>query len=159
MLRWVELAGALGRGARSPEAHRQSHDLTLFPDRRVEVLLGYDRNKRTGLGFFTEGIPDSVGDFSSTDFLRFATDIRQVTNQYRAGINFRLLGLAVTATQALDQYKEDTAYEDVAVEPVEPAPRLRFGQRKSAGLAFRGGSPTRTAVASLSSTKPLPPAV
>ena len=96
----------------------QSHDLTLFPDRRVEVLLGYDRNKRTGLGFFTEGIPDSVGDFSSTDFLRFATDIRQVTNQYRAGINFRLLGLAVTATQALDQYKEDTAYEDASTLPV-----------------------------------------
>jgi len=95
----------------------QSHDLTLFPDRRVEVLLGYDRNKRTGLGFFTEGIPDSVGDFSSTDFLRFATDIRQVTNQYRAGVNLRVLGLALTATQALDRYKEETAFQDASTLP------------------------------------------
>lgn len=92
----------------------QSHDVKLLPGRRVEILLGYDRNKRSGLGFSSEGIPDSVGNFDSTSFLRFATDVRQVNNQYRAGINVRVFGMVVTATQALDNFKEDTAFEDAS---------------------------------------------
>ena len=98
----------------------QSHDVTLLPGSRFEILLGYDRNLRTGPGFITEGIRSSAGAFRNTSFLRIAEDVRQENNQYRAGFNLRAGGLALTATQALDNYKDDTAYGETLIPGVLP---------------------------------------
>ena len=98
----------------------QSHDVTLLPGSRFEILLGYDRNLRTGPGFITEGIRSSAGAFRNTSFLRIAEDVRQQNNQYRAGFNLRAGGLALTATQALDNYKDDTAYGETLIPGVVP---------------------------------------
>jgi hypothetical protein len=107
---------ALWEGEHSLRTQRtmQSHDVTLLPGSRFEILLGYDRNARTGPGFFSEGIPSSAGAIRNTNFLRLAEDVYQVNNQYRAGINVRVAGLALTATQALDNYKDETAYGNAA---------------------------------------------
>ncbi|MBI1358437.1 MAG: hypothetical protein GC160_29220 [Acidobacteria bacterium] len=110
---WNQLP-ALWAGERGVQAERlwQTHDLTLRPGSRAEILLGYDRNSQTGPGFMTEGIPDTVGAFDRANFLRFRTDLRRRNNNYRAGVNLRAAGLALTAIQSLDNYKEDTLYAD-----------------------------------------------
>lgn len=118
------------RGLRS-ERLWQNHDLTLFPGSAVEILLGYDRNRQTGPGFLTEGVTDSVGAFDRANFLRFGADILQTNNNYRVGVNARALGLAITAIQSLDNYKQDTLYADASsvegvldnVQPVAGASR------------------------------------
>lgn len=122
---------ALWEGEHSLRTQRtlQSHDVTLLPGRRFEILLGYDRNLRTGPGFFSEGIPSSAAAFRNTNFLRLAQDVRQENNQYRAGFNLRAGGLALTATQALDNYKDDTAYGET------PIPSLLPNAQPTAGLA------------------------
>lgn len=99
-----------GEHALRTQRRMQSHDVTLLPGSRFEILLGYDRNLRTGPGFFSEGIPSSAGALRSSNFLRLAQDVRQKNNQYRGGFNLKVAGLVFTATQALDNYKDDTTY-------------------------------------------------
>ena len=108
----------------------QNHDLTLFPGRRIEVWLGYDRSNRNGPGFSSEGIPNSIEAFDSGNFLRLATNLRQLNNQYRTGTNIRVAGLAITLTQSLDNYREDTEFSDAsglpsALSNVQPVSALR----------------------------------
>jgi len=112
---WNQLP-ALWSGERGVQAERlwQSHDVTILPGSAFEILLGYDRNSQSGPGFFTEGVPNNIGAFDRENFLRFRTDLRRTNNNYRAGVNFRALGLAVTAMQSLDNYKEDTLYTDAS---------------------------------------------
>lgn len=95
----------------------QNHELTLFPGRRVEVILGYDRNNHNGPGFSSEGIASNSGALRRDRFLRLTTNLRQLNNQYRAGLNFRVAGLAVSVLQGFDNYKEDTLYGDASTLP------------------------------------------
>jgi len=112
LVRYDNQLPALWQGERGMETERlfQNHDLTLFPGSRFEILLGYDRNEQTGPGFSSEGIPSSDGALRSDNFLRLTTDLRRVNNNYRIGTNFRALGLAVTAIQSFDNYKEDSTF-------------------------------------------------
>lgn len=90
----------------------QTHDLLLRPGAGFEVLLGYDRNRRSGPGFSSEGIADREGGFEARNFLRYRTDLQQANDQYRAGFTARFIGLALTAQQALDLYREDAGFSD-----------------------------------------------
>lgn len=94
----------------------QDHDLTLLPGRRVEIFLGYSRNKRSGPGFASEasGGPPVL---AAEDFLRYETNLRQVNNRYRAGAGLRLGGAAIRFEQAFDNYKEDTQYGAASLGP------------------------------------------
>ena len=92
----------------------QNHDLTLFPGRAVEVWLGYDRSNRNGPGFTSEAVGMSLEALDSGNFLRLATNLRQLNNQYRTGTNIRVAGLAITLTQSLDNYREDTEFSDAS---------------------------------------------
>ncbi len=94
----------------------QAHDLTLLPGRRVEVFLGYERNNRNGPGFSSEAAGDLPG-LGRENFLRYETNLRQVNNRYRAGVNFSAGGMAFTFAQAFDNYKEDTEYRDASLGP------------------------------------------
>ena len=86
------------RGAwRKLRAHLQNHDLTLFPGRRIELLLGYDRNNQYGPGFSSAAVGSGIGTFSKENFIRFSNNLRQVNNQYRAGASLRVAGLAITS--------------------------------------------------------------
>ena len=131
LVRYANQLPMLWQGEHALDAERmfQTHDLTLRPGSRFEILLGYDRNKQTGPGFSSAGIPDRIGAFERTNFLRYRTDLRRVNNNYRAGVNFRAAGLAVTAIQSFDNYKEDTLYSDgtgfpTAVGNVQPVTSL-----------------------------------
>ena len=87
----------------------QNHDFRLFPDSRFEILLGYDRNSQTGPGFGSEGIARDFGAFRNENFLRLTRDLIRQNNQYRAGFDARVAGLAITFIQAFDNYKEGHA--------------------------------------------------
>ncbi|MDA1233879.1 MAG: hypothetical protein O3A53_03665 [Acidobacteria bacterium] len=124
---------ALWEGEHSLRTQRtlQSHNLILRPGSRFEILLGYDRNRRTGPGFFSEGIPSAAGAFRRTNFLRLAQDVRQENNEYRAGFNLRAGGLLLTATQALDNYKDDTTFGETLIPSVLPNMQLTSGLSRS----------------------------
>jgi hypothetical protein len=95
----------------------QTHELTLFPGKRFEVVLGYDRNNHNGPGFSSEGIASNFGALRRDRFLRLTTNLRQLNNQYRAGVNFRVAGLAVSFLQGFDNYREDTLYGNASTLP------------------------------------------
>lgn len=130
---YYNLLPALWEGEHSLRTQRtmQAHDVTLLPGRRFEVLLGYDRNSRTGPGFFSEGIVASDEAFQPSRFVRLAQDVRQENNQYRAGFNLRAAGLAFTATQALDNYKDDTTYGDTSISSMLPNVQSISGLQRS----------------------------
>lgn len=103
---------ALWQGEHGIDAERrfQNHELTLLPGGRAEFVIGFDRNAQDGPGFASTGIPSSIGEFDRANFLRLTTDLRRRNNNYRVGTNLRFAGLALTAFQSLDNYKEDTLY-------------------------------------------------
>lgn len=105
-----------GERARNTQRALQDHDLTLLPGRRVEIFLGYSRNNRSGPAFASAAAGASPG-LPRELFLRYEANLRQVNNRYRAGANVRLGGLAVTLTQAFDNYKEDTEYGAASLGP------------------------------------------
>ncbi len=145
LVRYANQLPMLWQGEHALDAERmfQTHDLTLLPGSRFEILLGYDRNKQTGPGFSSAGIPRRIGALDRANFLRYRTDLRRVNNNYRVGVNFRAAGLAVTAIQAFDNYKEDTAYSDGSVFPaaignVQPVTELTRSD------PFHGNTPVTT---------------
>jgi hypothetical protein len=105
---------SLWQGEHGVDSERtfQNHELLLLPGRRFEIVLGYDRNSVTGPGFSSEAIAANSGGLVRGRFLRLTTDLHQLNNQYRAGVNFRVAGLAVSFLQGFDNYREDTLYGD-----------------------------------------------
>ena len=112
----------------------QNHDLTLFPGRRIELLLGYDRNNHNGPGFSSQAVGSGIGAFSEENFIRFSNNLRQVNNQYRAGVSLRVAGLALTFLQAFDNYKEDTEYADASQLPGVLTPGVPSNVQEVSGL-------------------------
>ncbi|MEZ5366215.1 MAG: hypothetical protein R2748_28730 [Bryobacterales bacterium] len=116
LVRYFNALPSLWQGEHALDAERmfQTHELTLRPGSRFEILLGYDRNSQSGPGFSSAGIPNSTGALDTGSFLRYRTDLRRQNNNYRFGTSFRAAGLAVTAMQSFDNYKEDTVYTNGA---------------------------------------------
>lgn len=83
-----------------------SHDVVLRPESRFRVLIGFERNRRTGPGFGSGGVEEPFDGFEEGRFVRYRTDLRQANNQYRAGIEARFWGLALSARQAINRYEE-----------------------------------------------------
>ncbi len=147
IVNYFNLLPSLWQGEHGVNSERifQNHELTLFPGKKLELILGYDRNNHNGPGFSSEGIPDDVGAFQRDRFLRFRTNLRQLNNQYRAGVNGRIAGLAITFLQAFDNYREDTLYEDGTGLPslaanVQPIESLRRAE------PIHGNTPSTTVV-------------
>jgi hypothetical protein len=145
LVRYANALPSLWQGEHALDAERmfQFHDLTLRPGSHFEILLGYDRNSQSGPGFSSAGIPENIGALDRTNFLRYRTDLRRVNNNYRAGVNFRVVGLAVTAIQSFDNYREDTVYADgsgfpTAVTNVQRVTSLRRSD------PFHGNTPVTT---------------
>jgi hypothetical protein len=82
----------------------QDYNLTLLPQSRVKLRLGFSRNRDVGPGFFTTDggtIPQFNEQFSYT------------TNSYRAGVDFRLLPkTTISFDQFLSYYKQDNVVTD-----------------------------------------------
>lgn len=96
------------------ERAMQTHDITVFPGSNFEVLLGYDRNGRSGPGFSSVGTTDNFGVLDARNYLRYQADLRQSNHQYRAGFTAKFSGLALTATHAIDLYEEEGSQTDAS---------------------------------------------
>jgi len=82
----------------------QDYDLTLFPQSKVRLRLGYSHDRDEGPGFFTTDsgtIPDAPENYSYT------------TNAYRAGIDVRVLPrTTLSFDEFLTYFKQDNVVSD-----------------------------------------------
>jgi hypothetical protein len=81
----------------------QDHDLTLLPQSKIRLFLGYTRNSQDGPALTTIQLFDSRGD----EFPLFS-DIRRVRNEYRLGGEIQLAGVKLNWLRGWDDFKEDT---------------------------------------------------
>jgi hypothetical protein len=88
----------------------QDYDLTLMPQSRIQVRLGYSRNRDEGPGFFTTD-GGTVSNFNQ--------NYSYTTNAYRAGIDFKVLPrTTISYDQVLSYFKQDNVVSDnPAVDP------------------------------------------
>jgi hypothetical protein len=116
------LALSDGEHRMNTERILQSYDLTLFPQRRIQLLLGYDRDNQNGPAL-TSQLIDTRREpaFPRDQFFVYADRIRRVNNQWRAGANATFAGFKLSFMQALDYYKEDPQNTIRGAQPEAPA--------------------------------------
>ena len=97
------LTVAYGEHAMNTTRTIEDHDLTLFPDKAVQVFLGYSRNLETGPALTTIQLFNEQGD----EYPLFANVHREV-NEYRVGGELHLLGMRLHVVHGWQDYKEDS---------------------------------------------------
>ena len=103
-----------GEHGLSVERAMQVHDLTLLPGSSFEILLGHDRNERSGPGFASVGTTDNFGVLDGLNYLRYLVNLRQSNRQDRAGFTAKFGGMALTLMRAVDFYEEEGVQEDAS---------------------------------------------
>jgi hypothetical protein len=112
------------------ERRMQDHDLTLFPQSRARLFLGYSRSAQEGPALSTVQLFDGRG-----DEFPLMTDVRRLRNEYRLGGDVAFAGMRLTVLRGWESFKEDTAYlQDQANEGANPADRTTL-------TSFRRGEP------------------
>ena len=88
----------------------QDYDLTLLPLSKIQVRLGYSRNRDEGPGFFTTD-SGTISDFNQA--------YSYTTNAYRVGVDFKVLPrTTISYDQFLTYFKQDNVIaDDPAVNP------------------------------------------
>jgi hypothetical protein len=82
----------------------QDYNLTLFPQSRVRVRLGFSHDRDEGPGFFTTD-GGTIPQFNET--------YSYTTNSYRAGVDFRILPrTTISYDQFLSYFKQDNVVTD-----------------------------------------------
>ncbi len=102
------LAVSDGKHRFNTERIFQNYDLVVFPQRRIQLLLGYDRNNQNGPALTSESfnvLREQA--FSRDQFFVYAENVRRVNNTWRAGANVKVAGFQFSFLQSLDDYKED----------------------------------------------------
>ncbi|MFZ0432219.1 MAG: hypothetical protein WAL86_05940 [Candidatus Acidiferrales bacterium] len=108
----------------------QDYDLTLMPQSRIQVRLGYSRNRDEGPGFFTTD-GGTISDFNQT--------YSYTTNAYRAGVDFKILPrTTISYDQFLNYFKQDNVVTD---NPAVNPQNYGFILANSSGLGTPNGTP------------------
>ncbi len=82
----------------------QDYNLTLLPQSRVQLRLGFSHDRNQGPGFFTTD-GGTIPQFNET--------YSYTTNSYRAGVDFRVLPkTTISYDQFLSYYKQDNVVTD-----------------------------------------------
>ncbi len=146
----------------------QNYDLTLFPQRKVQLILGFDRNNQNGPAVSSMNI-DVRGEaaFPRDAFFVFTDNVHRVNNTWRAGANATLGGVKVTFLQGWDYYKEDTTHAAPNHQRSDPVhgftPFSRLGIHTDAGrrlsvngrLVYAGGERNFILDDSIAATNPV----
>src|SRR6202034_2202715 len=85
----------------------QDYDLTLMPQSKIQIRLGYSRNRNEGPGFFTTD-GGTISDFNQ--------NYSYTTNAYHAGVDFKILP---RTTISYDQFL--SYFKQVKEVPANPA--------------------------------------
>src|ERR1700722_20408717 len=108
----------------------QDYNLTLLPQSRVKLRLGFSHNRDEGPGFFTTDggtIPQFNENYSYT------------TNSYRVGVDFRVLPkTAISFDQFLSYYKQDNVVTD---DPQNSGFQLANGTPVDLGIVWSTAGP------------------
>lgn len=97
---------AIGNSPHSMDLVRrmQDYDLTVMPQSRIQVRLGYSRNRDEGPGFFTTD-GGTISGFNQND--------SYTTDAYRAGIDFKIFPrTTISYDQFLSYFKQDNSVTD-----------------------------------------------
>src|ERR1700761_1436543 len=88
----------------------QDHDLTLFPQSRVRLFLGYTRDSQGGAGISTVQLFNTAGEFDSTgNVFPLFTNVKRLQNEYRLGGEVHWLGFTLNVMRGWEDFKDDTA--------------------------------------------------
>ena len=119
----------------------QDYDLTLFPQSRIRLRLGYSHNVDSGPAFTTiEGGEEPL----------LTDNVRETTNAYRMGVDYR--GIARTTLsfdEMLTYSKVDNSETDHNLNY-----QLSNGTPVDLGLVFNGSSPCANPVTNAATTPP-----
>jgi hypothetical protein len=85
----------------------QDHSLTLFPQSKLKLFLGYGRNSQSGPGLSTEQIFDARGD----EFPLFQ-NIRRLQDNYSIGTDVEAFGMKLSVLRGWEFFRDDTADSD-----------------------------------------------
>ena len=99
-------ANAIGHSPHAQDLVRrmQDYDLTLMPQSKIQLRLGYSRNRDQGPGFFTTD-GGTISDFNQ--------NYSYTTDTYRAGIDFKILPrTTISYDQFLSYFKQDNGVTD-----------------------------------------------
>ena len=83
----------------------QDHDLTILPRSKIKFFLGYTRSSQTGAGLSTVQLFDPSG-----NIFPFFTNVQRLTNEYRLGNEFQVLGFTVNWLRGWQDFKDDSDY-------------------------------------------------
>jgi hypothetical protein len=105
LIDYVDPAATVSFGEHAMDTTRrmQDHDLTLFPESRFKLFLGYSRNLETGPALTTIQLFNSSGD----EYPLFANVHREV-NEYRLGGEVHMLGMRLNVMHGWEDYKENS---------------------------------------------------
>ena len=105
LTQYVDPAATVSFGEHAMNTTRtmQDHDLTLFPESKVKLFLGYSRNLETGPALSTIQLFNSQGD----EYPLFENVHREV-NEYRLGGEVHLFGIRLNVMHGWQDYKEDS---------------------------------------------------
>jgi hypothetical protein len=92
-----------GEHAMNTTRTMQDHDLTLFPQSRFKLFLGYSRNLQTGPALTTIQLYNPAGN----EYPLFE-NVHQETNEYRLGGEVRFLGVRLNVMHGWEDYQENS---------------------------------------------------
>lgn len=96
----------------------QDHHLTLFPQSRIRVFVGYSRDAQNGPGFSTVQLFNPGGPFdASGDVFPLFTNVKRLQNDYRLGAELHWLGFTLDVTRGWEDFKDDTPYQFTGASP------------------------------------------
>jgi len=128
---YVNPAFAISGGAHAFATVRRSqdHDFTLFPQSGFRLFAGLSRNRQAGPALNTVQLFDSRGDEFPP-----AGNVRRAQNDYRLGLEVRLLGMKFTALRTWEKFTEEW--------PLELGPSTGFNRDDESTLgSFRRAEP------------------
>jgi len=93
----------------------QDHDLTLLPQSKVQIHLGYSRNDETGPALSTAQEFDANG-----QGYPFFTNVKRQWNEYRVGGEATFKGFKLTVMHRWDFFKDDTPGATYGIQAAGP---------------------------------------
>ena len=119
----------------------QDYDLTLFPQSRIRLRLGYSHNVDSGPAFTTiEGGEEPL----------LTDNVRETTNAYRMGVDYR--GISKT-TLSFDEMLTYSKVDNIETDN-NLAYQLSNGTPVDLGLVFTGTSPCAKPITNATTTPP-----
>ena len=89
----------------------QDHDLTLFPQSRIRVFLGYTRSAQNGAGISSLQLFNTTGPSDPTgDIFPVFTNVKRGQNEYRLGAELHWLGFTLNVLHGWEDFKDDTPF-------------------------------------------------